>query len=73
MKRRYNQLLDRYYNEENEDRKNQLKEKIYQKYSINRYCKKCAKQLLISYLKEYKYLCLECEENFYEFETINRK
>ena len=50
-----------------------VKEKIYQKYSINRYCRKCGQQLLISDLKEYKYLCLECDENFYEFETINRK
>jgi len=72
MKRRYNQLLDKYYNEENEIRRNQLKEKIYQKYSINRYCRKCGKQLLKSDLKEYKYLCLECDENFYEFETIER-
>lgn len=73
MRRRYNQLLDKYYEEENEDRRKQLKEKIYQKYSINRYCRKCGQQLLISDLKEYKYLCLECDENFYEFETINRK
>ena len=72
MKQRYKQLLEEYYSEDNEYRKNRLKEKIYQKYSINRFCKNCGKKLLISDLKEYKYLCLECYENFYEFETVER-
>ena len=72
MKKTYNQLLEEYYKADDEDRRIKLKEKIYQKYSINRYCRKCGKQLLVSDLKQYKYLCLNCDENFYEFEALER-
>ena len=72
MKRRYAQLLERYYNVKNEELRKIVKQKIYQKYSINKHCIKCGNKLLVSDLKEYKYLCLECDENFYEFETLDR-
>lgn len=68
MKRRYNQLLDKYY----EYKYKQLKDKLYQKYGTNKRCFRCGSQLLVSDLKQYKYLCLNCDENFYEFEALER-
>lgn len=72
MKRRYAQLLEQYYNVKNEELRKRVKQKIYQKYETNRHCIKCGNKLLVSDLKEYKYLCLECDENFYKFETLER-
>lgn len=72
MKRRYNQLLTQYYKEESEDRIKQYKDKLHQKYGTNKRCFRCGSQLLVSDLKEYKYLCLNCDENFYEFEALER-
>ena len=72
MKRRYAQLLEQYYNVKNEELRKRVKQKIYKKYETNRHCIKCENKLLVSDLKEYKYLCLECDENFYEFETLER-
>lgn len=69
MKRGYKQLLDQYYEEENEDKQYKLKQQLHRKYGTNRKCIRCGNQLLISDLKRYKYLCLECDENFYSFET----
>ena len=64
MKRRYKKLLYEYYEEENEDKKNILEQKLYKKYGTNKTCIKCGKQLLVSDLKQYKYLCINCDENF---------
>lgn len=72
MKRRYKQLLNQYYKEENQNIKQRLEQKLYQKYGTNRKCFRCKKQLLISDLKQYQYLCLKCDENFYTFETQAR-
>ena len=72
MKRRYAKLLEQYYNVKNEELRKTVKQKIYQKYGTNRHCIKCGNKLLVSDLKEYKYLCLECDENFYKFETLER-
>lgn len=68
MKRRYKQLLEKYYNEENEETLKLLKIKLYKKYGTNKKCFRCGSQLLISDLKHYKYLCLNCNENFYGIE-----
>lgn len=70
MKRRYKKLLDQYYEEENEDKQYKLEHQLHNKYGTNKKCAKCGKQLLISDLKQYKYLCLNCDENFYSFETL---
>lgn len=70
MKRNYNQLLEHYYNEQKEDHKQILKQKLYKKYGTNKRCFRCGSQLLVSDLKQYKYLCLCCDENFYEFEVL---
>lgn len=70
MKRRYKQLLDQYYEEENEDMKSKLEQQLHKKYGTNKKCIKCRNQLLVSDLKRYKYLCLSCDENFYSIETL---
>ena len=36
---------------------------------IERYCPKCSEELEIEKEIDYPYLCWECDENFYEFET----
>ena len=61
-------LLEKYYNEKNIIKKYILKHKIYKNYGTNKKCPKCNHKLLISDLKEYQYLCLNCDENFYDFE-----
>ena len=71
MKRNYQKLLNQYYKEENKERQKSIEEKLYRKYGTNKYCLKCGSQLLVSDLKEYKFLCLECDENFYSIEVIN--
>lgn len=68
MKRRYKQLLDQYYKTEDEQTRERIKQKLHRKYGTNKKCFRCGSQLLVSDLKQYKYLCLECDENFYEFE-----
>lgn len=73
MKRRYKQLLDKYYEEENEDKQYKLEQQLHKKYGTNKKCVKCGNQLLISDLKQYKYLCLNCDENFYSFETKDKE
>ncbi len=70
MKRGYAQLLERYYNVKSPELKQKAKEQIYKKYGTNKHCIKCGTQLLVTDLKEYQYLCLKCDENFYEFETL---
>ncbi len=73
MKRRYAQLLEKYYNTKSQQIKIKSKLKLYRNYGTNKNCIKCGNQLLVSDLKEYKYLCLECDENFYEFETMDNE
>ncbi len=71
MKRNYKQLLEKYYNAEDEENIEKLKQKLHKKYGTNKKCFKCGSQLLVSDLKQYTYLCLECDENFYEFEGVD--
>ena len=42
---------------------------------IKRYCPKCSNELEVEKEKEidYPFVCWECDENFYEFETIKTK
>ena len=69
MRRNYKQLLEQYYN--TNSNKQNIEQKLYSKYGTNKKCLKCGRQLLISDLKQYKYLCLNCDENFYSFETLD--
>lgn len=64
----YKKLLEQYYTEDNEDKLKQIEHNLYSKYGIDKKCFRCGSQLLISDLKDYKYLCINCDENFYEFE-----
>lgn len=71
LKRKYKKLLDHYYDEQDTVKADKLKEKLYKKYGTNKHCFRCGSQLLVSDLKEYKFLCLECDENFYSIEVTN--
>ena len=68
MKRRYKKLLEQYYNAEDGETIEKLKQKLHKKYGTNKKCFRCGTQLLVSDLKSYSYLCLECDENMYSFE-----
>ena len=71
MKRKYKQLLDQYYKTEDEEKIEILRQKLHKKYGTNKKCFRCGSQLLISDLKQYTYLCLECNENLYKFEGVD--
>ena len=58
-------LLEKYYDTEDNTK---IRETLFKKFGTNKKCCKCSSPLLISDLKEYEYLCLNCEENFYNFE-----
>ena len=48
----------------------QLQEEEQLKYfKTEKECLHCGNKLYKSDLKDYTYVCYECEENFYEFET----
>lgn len=72
-KEELNQLLKKYYAEENEHKRQVIEQKLYQNHGVNRICIKCGQQVLPSDLEDYKYLCLNCDENLYEFETMETK
>ena len=40
------------------------------RYKVARYCRNCYKRLKISDIMGYSYVCLNCDENFYDFETL---
>ena len=63
------ELLEKYYmaNENEEDTK-EIETELYKNYGTDTYCPRCRHQLLVSDLKDYKYLCLNCNENFYGME-----
>lgn len=69
MGRRYNKDLDKYYNEENEEKQNEIYQQLCNKYGTNKNCPHCNNQLLKSDLPDYKYLCILCDENFYDIEV----
>lgn len=73
MKRKYKQLINKYYEEENKKSKERIKEKLYKRYGTNKYCYSCHQEVLISDLKQYKYLCLNCDENLFSFEVVNKE
>lgn len=66
----YTKLLTQYYNADNIQIKQDLRHKIHSQYGTDKKCFRCGSQLLISDLKQYEYLCLECNENFYSFEIL---
>ena len=46
-----------------------LKWQLYEKYGVNKICPRCGTQLLKSDLPQYKYLCFECDENYFDIEA----
>ena len=69
MSKRYNNLLNQFEDEEDSKKKSRIEMQLYKKYGTRKKCVRCGSQLLISNLKGYKYLCLKCNENMYEFES----
>lgn len=63
------QLLDKLDKATDEDNIEKTKFEIFEEFGTQCNCPKCGTQLLVSDLPEYKYLCLECYENFYEVEV----
>jgi hypothetical protein len=37
---------------------------------LDRVCRRCGRYVLTSELDEYKYQCVHCDEDLYEFETV---
>lgn len=46
-----------------------LKQELIDKFGVSRVCSRCKSQVLHSDLPNYDYLCFECDENLYMFET----
>ena len=46
-----------------------LKQELFDKFGASRVCTRCKNQVLCSDLPNYNYLCFECGENLYTFET----
>ena len=46
-----------------------LKQELFDKFGTSRVCTRCKNQVLCSDLPNYNYLCFECDENLYTFET----
>jgi hypothetical protein len=42
---------------------------LFKKYGTDKNCPRCNAQLLTSDLEQYDYLCLKCDENFYDCEV----
>lgn len=70
MDNEYNKKLERYEYEDDDSKREKLKEELVKEYGTNKKCPKCGDILLKSDLKEYSYLCLECNENFYSMEVM---
>lgn len=48
-----------------------LSEAYVQKHLVrDRICRRCGRYVLTSELDEYKYQCVHCDEDLYEFETV---
>lgn len=66
-RKKLEKMLEKYYKDI--DNNSKIKEKIHKKYGVDKKCPHCGEELIISDLKDYKYLCLKCDENFYEIEV----
>ena len=43
------------------------------RFSTDAICPRCGKQLFLSDLPQYAYVCYDCDENFFEIETTHRR
>ena len=62
-------LEERFMNESDLLKQGEIKQIIFDEFGVNRKCNRCTNQVLISDIKGYPYLCFECDENLFEFET----
>lgn len=67
-RKKLEKILEEYYNC-NEEEMNDRADEIYKKFGTKKSCPHCGKQLIESDLKDYKYLCINCDENFYKIEV----
>lgn len=67
-RKKLEKILEEYYNC-NEEEINDRANEIYNKFGTGKNCPHCGKQLIESDLKDYKYLCINCDENFYKIEV----
>ena len=65
-----NELLDKFYNTDDEEERENIKEKLIKRYGVKRYCHCCGTEVIKSDLPQYPYLCLECDENMFGIETF---
>lgn len=65
-KRKFDKLLDKYYKCDDTREEKKIVDKLYAKFGTNATCPRCGNGLLKSDLKDYKYLCIFCDENFYD-------
>ena len=56
-------------NDEEDDTLNIIVHNIVKELKTDRKCPRCNAQLYCSDLHEYEYVCVECDENFYEMEV----
>ena len=62
-------LEERFMNESDLLKQGEIKQIIFDEFGVDRKCNRCTNQVLISDIKGYPYLCFECDENLFEFET----
>ena len=62
-------LEERFMNESDPLKQGEIKQIIFDEFGVDRKCNRCTNQVLISDIKGYPYLCFECDENLFEFET----
>lgn len=62
-------LEERFMNETDFLKQGEIKQIIFDEFGVDRKCNRCNNQVLISDIKGYPYLCFECDENLFGFET----
>ena len=70
LNKNYLKMLDEFYDAPTREIHEKIKKELLEKYNTGKRCFRCNSPLLPSDLKDYTYLCLECDENMYEFESI---
>ena len=65
----FEDLEERFMNESDLLKQGEIKQIIFDEFGVDRKCNRCTNQVLISDIKGYPYLCFECDENLFEFET----
>ena len=70
MDKMYENFSEFLENEQDKEATEFYQKELLKKYGTNARCPHCNRYLLKSDLKEYTYVCLFCNENFYKFEGV---